>query len=155
LELTERDEKRFWAKVALPDEQGCMLWLKAQNGDGYGLFRIGRRVRRAHRVSYVIAYGPIPLGMEIDHVKDKGCTNRHCVAPEHLEAVTHAENVRRGDLGALWRAKTHCPQGHEYTPENTYQHDGRRSCRACHRQRRRVSQPHAYASWDQQGEDGW
>jgi hypothetical protein len=151
--LTERDERRFWSKVALPNEQGCMLWLKGANRDGYGNFRLPTGCTGAHRVAYVLAYGPVPEGMEVDHVKAKGCTNRHCVAPDHLEAITHAENVRRGELGAARRAKTHCPQGHPYNEENTYRHNGRRSCRACRRERRRVSQPHGYASWNQPGED--
>lgn len=130
--ITESDERRFWAKVALPNEQGCMLWLGALASHGYGRFRLNGRIARAHRVSYEIANGPIPDGMVIDHVKAKGCTNRHCVAPDHLEAVTQRENVLRGGGSTAANVrKTHCPRGHEYTPENTYAHKGRRYCRAC------------------------
>jgi hypothetical protein len=69
---------------------------------------------------------------------------RHCVNPDHLEPVTRAENLRRGTKPrreknpkcAQWqREKTHCPRGHEYTPENTYSPPTRpnaRYCRTCH-----------------------
>jgi hypothetical protein len=142
MELTERDERRFWSKVALPNEQGCMLWLKATDRHGYGRFSLGGRkggMVFAHRVSYELAFGPIPEGMEVDHVRAEGCENHHCVAPDHLEAVTHAENMRRGRGGERQLARTHCPQGHEYTDANTYRYRGRRACRACAKARREAS----------------
>lgn len=133
LEMSERDQARFWSKVALPDGQGCMLWLKATTPKGYGQFSLNRQNVYAHRLSYVIAYGPIPDGMVVDHVKDRGCTSRACVAPEHLEAVTQAENVRRGDTNAWRLAKTHCPQGHPYDGSNLIRDtaSGARRCRTC------------------------
>lgn len=139
MNVSERDQARFWSKTTLPNEQGCMLWLKCTNDDGYGRFYLNGRNEHAHRVSYVLAYGSIPDGMEIDHVKARGCTNRHCVAPDHLEAVTHAENNRRSRAGTVTamrqRAKTHCPSGHPYAGDNLYIHPttGGRRCRACGR----------------------
>lgn len=107
-----------------------MLWMNTGDKDGYGHFRAAGRLRKAHRISYELAYGPIPAGLEIDHVHAKGCRHRNCIAPLHLEAVTHAENQRRG--GA---AKTRCINGHEYTVANTYRTPrGARNCRACRRQ---------------------
>lgn len=130
MRLSERDEARFWKKVALPNEQGCMLWGKGLSHDGYAQFSLGGRRVYAHRVAYELRIGSLPEGMEVDHVRSEGCTNRHCVAPHHLEAVTHAENMRRGAA-----AKTHCIQGHEYTEENTYVTPrGDRNCRTCRRQ---------------------
>jgi len=69
--------------------------------------------------------------LEIDHL----CRVRCCVNPDHLEAVTHRENILRGNtFAAVNAAKTHCPKGHEYTPENTRIHTGgRRQCIACSR----------------------
>jgi hypothetical protein len=94
----------------------------------------------AHRKAYTDAFGPIPEGLEIDHL----CRVRHCVNPDHLEAVTHVENMRRAhevwgftSWGAQANAgKTHCPQGHEYTEANTYARQrGSRDCRTCMRER--------------------
>lgn len=108
----------------------------------------------AHRYAYTTEVGPIPHGLEIDHVchtrdlsckAGKHCLHRRCVNPAHLEPVTHAENNRRrhdlsevaaATIGARQRTKTHCPQSHEYTPENTYvDKRGSRNCRACRREK--------------------
>jgi len=67
--------------------------------------------------------------MEIDHVYERGCRYRDCLEPTHLEAVTHQENTAR-----FKRRITHCPKGHEYTPENTYMYRGKRNCRECNRE---------------------
>jgi hypothetical protein len=131
---SERDQARFYAKVALPNEQGCMLWLPPPGSNGYGKFWLGGRWIGAHRFSYELAYGPIPDGLTVDHVRAKGCRHRHCVAPAHLEAVTMAENNRRSSsLTAENLRKTHCPQEHAYDDANTYiDKKGKRSCRKCH-----------------------
>jgi hypothetical protein len=130
-------QQRFWSKVALPNEQGCMLWLKGLNGNGYGAFQHNGQMLGAHRIAYELLVGPIPEGMVIDHVKARGCTNRHCVAPDHLEAVTGAENTLRG--GAAQR--THCPKGHPYSGENLLLDGKYRKCRTCCRRRDRERRP--------------
>lgn len=129
-------EERFWSKVEKTD--GCWLWTGALNGGGYGRFNVGRRLY-AHRAAYLMFVGPIPDGLQIDHL----CRVRHCVNPDHLEPVTHAENVRRGEVGTRERMRTHCPHGHEYTEANTYVHprDGSRKCMACARRRDQQRQP--------------
>lgn len=136
---SEKDRARFCAKVAPVDGNGCMLWTGQPNRAGYGRFWLGRKNVLAHRLAYELAYGAIPDGLVIDHVRANGCRHRHCVAPLHLEAVTNAENVRRGDTGINNAVKTHCPQGHEYTPRNTHMHiTGSRRCRECGRIRWRA-----------------
>jgi hypothetical protein len=76
-----------------------------------------------HRAVYERYVGPIPPGLEIDHL----CRVRNCVNPAHLEAVTRGENVRR-QMAVI----THCPQGHEYTTANTrVGRDRKRGCRRC------------------------
>jgi hypothetical protein len=129
--LSERDEARFWAKVALPNEQGCMLWTAHINAPGYGQFRHAEQAFYVHRISYTLAYGEIPIGMEVDHVRSRGCVNRHCVAPAHLELVDRDENMRRV-------RRTHCKKGHAFDKKNTYirKDTGVRMCRACSRARR-------------------
>lgn len=119
---------RFSSQVAL-SEQGCLEWLGTRQSNGYGSFYIDGSTVRAHRYSYSYAFGPIPPNLEINHL----CKNRRCVLPEHLEAVTHRENVR-------WSMRTHCINGHEFSVENTYMHQNKRHCKICRREanRRRV-----------------
>ena len=69
-------------------ETGCWEWDACLNDAGYGL----KGHHRAHRLMYEKHKGPIPEGLQIDHI----CRNRKCINPDHLEAVTHAENGRRG-----------------------------------------------------------
>ncbi len=125
---------RFWAKVNKTET--CWLWVGAVTDNGYGNFRKKRKSIPAHRVSYELLIGPIPDGLELDHL----CRVRNCVNPEHLEPVTRQENVKRGvgwagengNAGARKR-RTHCNQGHEFTPENTgIRSDGEgRLCKKC------------------------
>lgn len=125
-------EDRFWAKVSPEPNSGCWLWTGLCNPKGYGRIMVDGRHQLAHRVSYEMHVGPIQEDLEMDHL----CRVRCCVNPAHLEAVTHAENSRRGEAGINQRAKTHCPQGHPYSGENLYTSpNGRRECRTCWRER--------------------
>jgi hypothetical protein len=98
---------------------------------GYGHIgtRDGGHVQ-AHRLSYEIHKGPIPDGLVIDHL----CRVRACVNPEHLEPVTHHENIARGISRISENmVKTHCMRGHPFNEKNTYwAKDGtERVCRKC------------------------
>lgn len=112
----------------------CIAWTGKVTPQGYG--RIGRS-RLAHREAWERECGPIPQGSVIHH----RCGNRLCVNVEHLECLTHAEHNALHVNARSWherqRAKTHCPQGHEYTPENTKLKRGHRHCRECMRQQSR------------------
>lgn len=113
--ITPQQEARFWAKVV--KTESCWIWTGAKTPYGHGNLNTGQpgHSRVAHRFGYEFMVGQVPDGLELDHL----CRNPPCVRPEHLEPVTHLENVRRGESGQWQAAKTHCPKGHEYTPENT------------------------------------
>lgn len=114
---------------------GCWVWHGACNRKGYGNVRVGgttgdRRMALVHRVVYTLLVGPIPDGLQIDHL----CCNPPCCNPAHLEVVTSRVNTRRASA-----KHTMCIHGHEYTPENTYRQlgNGRRRCRTCNTERQR------------------
>ena len=133
-------EARFWSYVdkngpipeRRPDLGPCWTWTGKTSLAGYGRFYVDQREHSATRWICELKLGPIPEGHEPDHL----CFNTGCVNYEsHVEVVTQRENtLRSGNPTALNARKTHCPRGHEYTPENTYQKPGnRRVCRICHR----------------------
>lgn len=119
---------RFWKLVAKTDS--CWNWTGEKLRGGYGRFTIGpehNHRKPAHRISYEWAKGTIAAGLEIDHL----CRNPACVNPDHLEVVTHQENMRR-------RRNTHCLRGHPMTPENVREgKNGYRACRLCEKERKR------------------
>src|SRR5262245_26168512 len=125
--------ERFWAKVQ--KTENCWLWTGATAGSKrrYGYFKVGGRKNvYAHRYSYELHYGPIPDGMQVDHVVERGCTSVLCVNPAHLEAVTKGENLKRRTTVD----KPACKYGHEFTEENTWiDEHGWRWCRKCHARR--------------------
>ena len=132
------DPALFWRHVVkIPN--GCWEWHGYVHPDtGYGMCHVLRKTKWAHRIGWELYGGPIPKGLVIDHL----CRNKVCVRYDHLEPVTQKENLHRSELtgpGANIR-KTHCKNGHGFTPENTRisKSNGQRSCRACH------------ASWERQ-----
>jgi hypothetical protein len=131
--------ERFIERVP---ESGCWIWIGVCFPNGYGRVCVQRNKKRrafmAHRVVYQTYVGPIPIGLDIDHL----CRVRCCVNPSHLEPVTRRLNLERGGILAGLRARaaamnaaTVCSRGHQMTPENTYIYpSGRhRACKECMR----------------------
>lgn len=146
-------EDRFWDKVDVSDPYRCWLWTAAsagRPGAKYGRFFAGERsagghprAAQAHRVAYELLVGPIPEGLEIDHL----CRNTLCVNPDHLEPVSNLENQRRGFSPMQdQRKQTHCKRNHPFNEKNTYHWHGMRRCRVCqaedtrrHREKKRAA----------------
>ena len=118
---------RFWPKVIL-SQNGCWIWIAAADRLGYGRFWANGKLHLAHRFAYESIVGAIPDGLEPDHL----CRAPACVNPEHLEPVTHGENLRRSPLTFLM--PTHCKYGHVFDGR---QLSGlkRRFCRKCNTRR--------------------
>jgi hypothetical protein len=140
------DPVRVWSRVAMT-EDGCWLWCGARSKNGYGAIWLRGTQTTAHRIAYALAKGPIPDGAEIDHL----CSNKGCVRPSHLEAVTHSENCRRSRvLRGVQRKRRYatrdteraakqaafptgvCFRGHDLSQTTHVRPDGRgRYCREC------------------------
>ena len=122
--------ERFCSKVIPEPMSGCWLWIASETQKGYGQFNVKGLSHPvgSHRITYEAFVAPIPDGFDIDHLcKVTGCCN-----PRHLEAVTRSENLRRAThrVGKY----SHCPAGHESSPENTYiKPQGYKVCRTCMR----------------------
>jgi hypothetical protein len=134
-------EQRFWKYVV--KTSGCWTWSGCVNEHGYGI--IGGENSRdnvlAHRLSWMIHFGPIPDGLFVCH----RCDNPPCVRPDHLFVGTNTDNIR--DASAKGRMKhipkQFCKRGHEFTSENTYVWRGHRQCRECGRINYRESRRNA------------
>ena len=129
-------EDRFWSKVDMngpvpdyaPHLGNCWIWRASLDTHGYGRFSMGGRsgsLMGAHVVAYKLLVGPVPDGLELDHL----CRNPPCCRPAHLEPVTHAVNMTR-----RMEANARCPAGHQYDEANTRMYRGHKQCRACDRE---------------------
>lgn len=122
--------------------EGCHVWQKRISTAGYGELSVLGASRSVHVLAYVLLVGDFDRDLELNHL----CWNRACANPAHLEPVTTIENARYTlySHGQLMAAKTHCPQGHEYTEENTIlklqKKTGgpNRVCRTCKREFQRA-----------------
>lgn len=134
--------KTIWDRAAekIRVDKDGWWWEGTIGGDGYGKLLIGSRATKrstfqAHRVVWTLLRGPIPEGLDLDHL----CRQRNCVWPEHLEPVSRKENLRRGEGFPGVRARqTHCINGHAFDEANTYiAPNGTRKCRKCSNERRK------------------
>ena len=127
-------EEWIAGRVEPVTESGCWLWIGNCNSKGYGRIQVNKKRIGAHRFIYELLRGPIPSGLQCDHLCRVPC----CVNPDHIQLVTSRENTLRGEtLPALNSKKTHCKRGHAFTPENTLvlSTTKHRLCRICYRAR--------------------
>jgi hypothetical protein len=145
-------EDRFWAKVDKggpdpthrPGLGPCWLWTAKTDRAGYGRFRLDGKTPTAHCVAYEMVVGPIPPGLQLDHL----CRVTGCVRPAHMDPCTAAENTRRARALVPWA--TECGNGHPWTEDSTFWWVNTtglrvRTCRICHaaserRRRQRLRQ---------------
>lgn len=146
---------RIMAKIRFEPDSDCWIWTggktikqvtrrKGRTLLPYGLVKINGKKLLVHRVLFAIIRGPIPSGMESDHL----CRRTLCVNPFDIEPVTHSVNMARSScidqLRARSQAVTHCPEGHAYNRTNTRTRMGHRQCRSCdreyHREKYRAQQ---------------
>lgn len=125
---TGRPEIPFWSRVDV-SISGCWNWTGPIATDGYGKCR----QTHAHRIAYILTYGPLKKGQNVLH----SCDNPRCCNPDHLRIGTHTENA--ADMILRKRnhnqKKTQCPSGHPYDETNTRHYKNERICRACDRAR--------------------
>jgi len=127
--IPDRALPRFCAYVEQDHSPGaCWLWRASVQSEGYG--QIGwsdhgkSTMVLAHRVAWWLAHGPIPADQTVDH----RCFVRRCCNPAHLRLLTNVQNAANNSQAR----RTHCPHGHEYTPDNTRRNaKGHRWCRRC------------------------
>jgi hypothetical protein len=131
MDITDSEKQRFRSKYIIADgKDGCYLWQAPLDKDGYGSFYFKKKNRRAHRVAYFMAVGPIPNGMFVDHI----CRHRNCVKPSHLRLVTPRENAldNSQSISALNARKTHCKSGHLFDKK----YGNQRYCSVCQSKKR-------------------
>ncbi len=134
--IIKSPQERFNQKWIPEPNSGCWLWTACQNNKGYGSIRINGKMMLAHRFSYEIHRGSIPEKLSLDHL----CRTPLCVNPNHLEIVTHRQNVLRGiSPMAKYAKQTHCKRGHLFSKENIYDVSNwkqkSRPCKICRKQR--------------------
>ncbi len=116
-------------RVSVVPITGCWMWMSYLNKHLYSRITIKSRNYTGHRISYLAFRGPIPRGMELDHL----CRNRWCCNPDHLEIVTSKENTMRGtSFAAVNAARTTCKAGHTFDMTRRGKHV-QRGCRTCRR----------------------
>lgn len=127
-----------WKRIQV-DANGCWIWTGSKGRQGYGRTTHGdgsTKYTGTHRLTYMRIVGAVPEGLELDHL----CRVRSCCNPEHLEPVTHRENMLRGETVFAFNAKkTHCRHGHELSGDNLMPTTrNERACRTCVTSRRKA-----------------
>lgn len=124
--------ERFLEKVEFSKDKFngsyCLLWKAGISKSGYAYLSINGKMTLAHRWIYKRWIGEIDSNLELDHL----CRNRNCVNPNHLEQVTHFENMLRGNTDVAKRYCPECSENHVFKKKNTYMtKNNKRVCLNC------------------------
>lgn len=127
--MSDLERFMYWVEKDLITR--CWNWKSPAGTDGYGQFQKDGKLRVAHAAGYEILVGKVPEDKELDHL----CRNRIFVNPDHLEPVTHVENILRSpvSIAAINSRKTQCNYGH---PLPAYVHGRQRICKVCKNDRK-------------------
>jgi len=117
--------ENYIAERTAPGENGCLVWSLSLGSHGYPQAYDGKTNKLAHRLAYEVLVGPIPAGLQIDHL----CRNKRCVNPQHLQAVTQQINIRRQFNGV--ETLDTCSRGH--VGQLFRDTRGKPGCRTCRR----------------------
>jgi len=134
--MNKDDIARFESKIKKATN-GCWLWTDVLDGDGYGTFFLRGKNRRAHRVAWYFAHGPIPKGMIVGHK----CGHRSCVNRQHLTLATPRQNAleNSNSIAAVNARKTECKNGHPFDKTYTYRGGLVRYCSICQNEKMRLA----------------
>lgn len=125
--LTNESVMRFWRLVDIGPANQCWLWkgsTTVSKGFAYGAWEYCGLVYKPHRIAYTLLVGPIPEGLTLDHVRDRGCVSKLCCNPKHLEPVTQSVNTKRQFTSVDRLYRLTCKHGHAKV-------FGVRQCRPC------------------------
>lgn len=101
--------ERLYGRLVPAPDAACRLWTGCTNSRGYGVISVNGERKLVHRVAWELERGPIPAGLTIDHVRDRGCKHKLCAWIEHLEPVTSGENTRRSLPYRVYRPRAPRP----------------------------------------------
>lgn len=111
----------------------CITAKRGITTNGYSRIRIDGKQIQSHRWAWELLNGAIPEGKVIDHM----CSNRLCIAPDHLRLVTQQENIMAG-LHNI-NNRSHCKQGHPFEGNIMVRKNGKRECAECNRVRAKAN----------------
>lgn len=133
--LSAREAERFYTLIEPSGD--CLIYNGSLDRDGYGMFFLRDKNRRAHRVAWFDKFGEIPEGLVVNHT----CRRRNCVNHQHLQTVTRTENSKRDSTSVAYinSQKTRCPRGHEYDKTVMWGGKPQRVCTPCTNTRQAIN----------------